>query len=195
MDSNDGLSIKVDFLKEINTQWPLDLGKRELRPDAIKFLKTLNMIDESRLKWDLRFLDLAKFISSWSKDPSTKTGAVIIDSDNRIISVGYNGFPKGVDDSEERYNNRELKYKIVVHCERNALLFANRNCKYCTLYTWPFMSCSVCASMVIQSGITRCVAPEIPDSLKERWREDTELSTQLFKEAGVQLVLLKDLNA
>lgn len=144
-------------------------------------------------KWDRRFLELAKFVSAWSKDPSTKTGAVIADSDNRIVSVGYNGFPKGVDDSEERYGNRELKYKMIVHCERNALLFAGRSCKGCTLYTWPFMSCSVCAAMVIQSGIKRCVAPSTPDHLKERWSEDLALATQIFHEAGVVVNLVEGL--
>ena len=143
-------------------------------------------------KWDERFLDLARYIAGWSKDPSTKTGAVIVDQDNRIVSVGYNGFPRGVDDSENRYNNRELKYKMIVHCERNALLFAGRSCKGCTLYTWPFMSCSVCAAMVIQSGISRCIAPSMPDHLKERWGEDMSLAAQMFLEAGVKLELVDE---
>jgi dCMP deaminase len=140
-------------------------------------------------KWDLRFLGLAKHISTWSKDPSTKTGAVIVDLDRRVKSVGYNGFAKGVNDTPERLNNRELKYKLVVHCERNAILFAD-SVKGCTLYTWPFCSCSVCASMVIQAGIKRCVAPPIPDSLKGRWGEDVLLTEQIFKEAGVVLDLI-----
>ncbi len=139
--------------------------------------------------WNKWFLGLAQYISTASKDPSTKTGAVIVDPDNRIVSVGYNGFPKGVDDCEERYNDRELKYKIIIHCERNALLFANRNCKGCTLFTWPFMSCSVCAAMVIQSGIVKCVAPMIPNHLKERWGEDMDLAARMFKEAKVELLL------
>jgi len=141
-------------------------------------------------KWDERFLDLAKYIAAWSKDPSTRTGAVIVDPDKRIVSVGYNGFPKGVNDSDERYNNRELKYKMIVHCERNALLFAGRSCKDCTLYTWPFMSCSVCAAMVIQSGITRCVAPQMPEHLKERWWDDMSLAATMFTEAGIKLDLV-----
>lgn len=143
-------------------------------------------------KWDKRFLDLARYISDWSKDPSTKTGAVITDPENRIVSIGYNGFPKGVDDSPERYADRELKYKMIVHCGRNALLFANRSCKGCTLYTWPFMSCSVCAAMVIQSGINRCVAPAMPEHLKERWAGDMSLAAQMFLEAGVELELIND---
>jgi dCMP deaminase len=96
----------------------------------------------------------------------------------------------GVEDHPERYANRELKYKMIVHCERNALLFAREALHGCTLYTWPFMSCSVCAAMVIQSGITRCVAPEIPEHLRERWAEDMALSTQMFEEAGVEIKIM-----
>lgn len=139
-------------------------------------------------KWDKRFLDLAQHIAQWSKDPSTKTGAVIVDDKQRIVSVGFNGFPRGVDDSPERYLDRETKYKLIVHCERNALLFAERNVEGSTLYTWPFMSCSQCAAMVIQSGIKRCVAPVVPPHLWERWGVDMALAAQMFREAGVELV-------
>ncbi len=138
-------------------------------------------------KWDKRFVESARFFSTWSKDPSTQTGAVIVDPSRRIVSVGYNGLAQGVEDLPERYNNRDIKYKIIVHCERNALLFASKSVQDCTLYTWPFMSCSTCASMVIQAGIKRCVAPF---SDNPRWKDDFELSTQMFKEAGVQVDLL-----
>ena len=134
------------------------------------------------IKWDQRFLDLAEFISHWSKDPSTKCGAVITDSDHRVISVGYNGLPKGIKDTDERINDRETKYKIIVHCERNAILFAKRDLTGCTLYTFPFMSCSNCAQLVIQSGINRCAAPEVPRDKRDRWADDMALSTSLFKE-------------
>ncbi len=138
-------------------------------------------------KWDRRFVELSKFIAQWSLDPSTKTGSVITDVKRRVISVGYNGLAQGVEDLPERLNNREIKYKIIVHCERNALLFANRSVEGCTLYTWPFMSCSTCASMVIQAGIKRVVAPW---SDNERWIAEFELSKQMFKEAGVEVCLL-----
>lgn len=136
-------------------------------------------------KWDKRFVELARFISFWSKDPSTQTGAVIVDPERRVVSVGYNGFARGVEDLQERYDNRDIKYKIIVHCERNALLFANRCVKDCTLYTWPFMSCATCAAMVIQSGIKRVVAPS---SDNPRWQADFDLSRQMFKEANVEVV-------
>lgn len=140
-----------------------------------------------KLKWDRRFLQLAKFISSWSRDPSTQTGAVITDVEGRVISVGYNGMPIGVEDTPERYNNRELKYKMIVHCERNALLFAKSPLQDTTLYTYPFMSCATCAGMVIQAGIKRCVAPRNDNP---RWQADFALTEQMFREAGVELVLL-----
>jgi dCMP deaminase len=137
-------------------------------------------------KWDFRFLELAKFIALWSKDPSTQTGAVIVD-DRSIVSVGYNGFPRGVKDTSERLNDRKLKYKLIIHCEQNAIIHSNRSLNGCTLYTWPFMSCSKCAQMVIQSGISRCVAPK---NNNPRWVEDFKLSKMMLEEAGIKLILL-----
>ena len=138
-------------------------------------------------KWDQRFIELARHVGSWSKDPSTKLGAVIVARDLSVVSVGYNGFPRGVHDTDERLNDRETKYKIVVHAERNAILFARRDLAGCTLYTWPFMSCGACAGMAIQAGITRCVAPY---SDNPRWVADFDLSRQMFEEAQVRLDLL-----
>jgi len=96
--------------------------------------------------WDVFYLGLAEFMSTASKDPSTKVGAVVVDKYNAAIGLGYNGFAPGVADTEERLNNRELKYKLVVHGEINAMNFAQRDLHGCTLYTWPFMPCSVCAA-------------------------------------------------
>ena len=102
-----------------------------------------------RYKWDIRFLDMAQLVSTWSKDPSTKVGAVIVDPNNRVVSVGYNGFAKGVSD-DNRLDNRETKYKMIVHAECNALIFAQRPLTECAIYTYPFMPCPKCASMIIQ---------------------------------------------
>lgn len=137
------------------------------------------------MKWDFRFLDLAEFISSWSKDPSTKVGAVITDVSNRIISVGYNGFPQDIMD-DDRLNDRDKKYRIIVHGEMNAILFANRSLKDCTLYTYPFMPCPRCASIIIQAGIRRVVSY---NNMPDRWKNDFEISTTLFSESGVELKL------
>lgn len=146
-------------------------------------------IAECQLKWDKRFLSVCELVSTWSKDPSTKVGAVITDTDNRIISMGYNGFPKGVADTPERLNDRDLKYKLIVHGETNALLFAKRDLTGCTLYTYPFASCSTCAGKVIQSGIKRVVYPKLTDpGLIERWGKSLELTYQMFDEAGLERV-------
>ena len=140
------------------------------------------------IKWDNRFIELAKLVGSWSKDPSTQVGAVIVDCNNRIISIGFNGFPKGVKDSEERLCNREVKYDIIVHAEANALMFANRSVEGCTLYTWPFQPCSKCAALIIQSGIKRVVSVVRDDN---RWKKNFDIARQLFKESGIIMECVK----
>lgn len=140
-------------------------------------------------KWDLRFLNLAEHISQWSKDPSTKVGCCIADDKNRVVSLGYNGFPRGVDDDEALLNDREIKLQRVIHAEPNAILFAKQDLTGCTIYTYPFQPCARCTTIIIQSGIKRVVAPECSDELKERWKESIEISEQMFKEAGVELVI------
>lgn len=136
-------------------------------------------------KWDYNFLELAKTVSTFSKDPSTKVGAVIADENNRVVSIGFNGFPKGIKD-DHRLDNREMKYQIVVHAEVNALLFAERSVKGCTLYTWPFMPCSRCASTIIQAGISRVVSVENTD---KRWADSFRLSHDMLTEARIPIVL------
>ena len=135
--------------------------------------------------WDKRFLDLAELVSSWSKDPSTKVGAVIVDDQNIIVSVGFNGFPKGIEDND-RLNHRDSKYKIIVHAENNALMFAKRPLDNCTIYTYPFMPCPRCAGMIIQSGIKRVVSYKNTTD-RMRWELDFSISRELFNEANIQL--------
>ena len=138
-------------------------------------------------KWHTRFLDLAKHISTWSKDPSTQVGAVIVDNSKRIISTGYNGFSMGVHDNIERLENRDIKYEMIVHGEINAIVFARQDLTNTTLYTYPFMPCSRCASIVIQSGIKTVIAPFNDNP---RWKDSFEITQTLFSEAGVELILL-----
>lgn len=134
-------------------------------------------------RWDKRFLDMAALVASWSKDPSTQVGAVIVNSGRRVVSVGYNGFPVGISD-DKRLDNRESKYKMVVHAECNALLFASGKIVDCTIYTYPFMPCPQCASMIIQSGLGRVVSYV---TTNDRWSDDFKLSREMFKEASVML--------
>jgi dCMP deaminase len=138
-------------------------------------------------KWDRRFLDLAKHISTWSKDPSTQVGAVITQG-NRIVSVGFNGQSSRMDDKQEWLDNRELKLQTIIHGEINAILFAKEPLDGATLYTYPFMPCSVCASIVSQSGISSVVTL---DNVPERYRESFNLSEDTFAESGIMLNVYK----
>jgi dCMP deaminase len=156
-------------------------------------LKPRALVCPSR-KWDLRFLSLAREISSWSKDPSTKVGAVVVGPSRDVRTQGYNGFPRGVLDDASRYANRPLKYRYVVHAELNACLHAARTgvslCG-CSMYiTLP--PCAICAGAIIQVGIVEIVHPscEVP----ERWRSDFELARDMLLEAKVrvQAVSLSD---
>lgn len=136
-------------------------------------------------KWDKRFLELARLVSTWSKDPSTKVGAVITDSNKKIISVGYNGLPPYVDDSPEILNNREEKYKFIIHAEVNAVLTAAKDLTGYTIYTYPFLTCTQCAAMVIQAGIMRVVSYKCLD---DRWIPRIEDSKKLLEKASVEVV-------
>lgn len=148
----------------------------------------MNIIKGSN--WDIFFLDMAKYYSTKSKDPSTQTGAVIINKLNEVQSCGFNGFARGILDIKERYLDREYKYLTIAHCEINCIISAKKDLTDCTLYTYPFCSCANCSTYVIQAGIKRCVAPKLPDHLIERWGKNTSIAAQQFKEAGVQLDIL-----
>lgn len=136
-------------------------------------------------KWDYRFIKAAEHFASWSKDPSTQVGAVIVRPDRTIASLGYNGFSRGVDDNPTRYTDRDFKYEAIVHGEMNAVLSAREPLKNCTIYTWPLPPCSRCAAMIIQTGITRVVAPI---NKNPRFSASCDLGKQLFAEAGIVCV-------
>jgi dCMP deaminase len=134
-------------------------------------------------KWDERYINLAKHIADWSKDPSTKVGAVIVDDKGRIVSLGFNGFPQKISDND-RLNDRDKKYNVIVHAEANAILFANKDLSGYTIYTYPFQPCSRCAGLIIQSGIKRVVTIKNDN---QRWQEDFGTSEQMLVEAGVNI--------
>jgi dCMP deaminase len=137
-------------------------------------------------KWVQHFLRIAKEVATMSKDPSTKVGSVIVDEKRRVVGHGFNGLARGVRDTLERLENRELKYKMIVHSEINCILNAGRSVEGCTMYvTAP--CCSRCAAAVIQAGIARVVWPRPSEAFEMRWAEDITLSMQQFEEAGVQV--------
>ena len=141
------------------------------------------------ITWDKRFLGLAENVSTWSKDPSTQVGACITDNKNRVVSVGYNGFARGVNDNEDYLNDRAKKLQRTIHAEPNAILFAQRDLTDHTLYVHPFPPCVNCAALIVQSGITKVVAPDASAELKERWADSMAAAEELFKEAGVELFI------
>ena len=140
------------------------------------------------MNWDSYFLRIAAVAASKSKDPSTQVGAVIVRPDRTIVSVGYNGFPRGVADTPERLNDRPTKYSLVVHAEMNAILSARESLEGYTLYTVPFMPCDRCFVHVIQSGIKRVVFPPATQSQKDRWGEAFARVRRLAAEVNISLI-------
>ena len=137
-------------------------------------------------KWVSRYFEIAGLVGTWSKDPSTKVGAIIVGDKGQIISQGYNGFPRGVRDTPERYNNREMKYRLVVHAEMNAILNALYNGSSvvgASIYIHNLPVCQECAKAIIQAGIARVF---IDTSVNERWGEAWEISKTMFSESGVR---------
>lgn len=142
-------------------------------------------------KWDARFMEVAELISAWSKDPSSQVGAVIVSSDKTIVSTGFNGLPRGVEDKEEILNDRELKNDCTIHAEENAILNATTRevLRGCSIYIHPFPPCSHCAARIIQSGITRVVyrAGDIP----HRWKKNMAIAREMITDAKLELLILK----
>ena len=139
-------------------------------------------------KWDERFVRLAFEVASWSKDPGTKVGAVLVD-DRRIIATGYNGFPQNIEDTIQRYQNRDIKLAYTVHAEVNAILNAAKNgaqTKNSKLYV-TFPPCVNCAASVVQAGVSMVVCPCL-STAPERWRESFQQGQSLLKEAGVMVM-------
>lgn len=140
----------------------------------------------SRNKWDLRFIELAKHIAQWSKDPGTKVGAVIVRPNRTIASVGYNGLPRGISNEESILADRPTKLALTVHAEVNAIIHAKEPLNGCSLFVWPFQPCSHCAAKIIQTGIQRVVAPKNPPA-NDDWRVSFSLARHAFKHAMVIL--------
>lgn len=148
-------------------------------------------------RWHNYFLELALVNARMSKDPSTKVGAVIVGPDREVRSMGFNGFPRGIEDSAERLNDRDTKLKLVVHGEMNAILNAARvgvSVKGCTIYlaatdesgaVWGGPPCTRCTVEAIQAGITSIVSHPFK-TVPSRWKDDIALAQGLLIEAGVR---------
>lgn len=148
------------------------------------------------MNWHELFLQMAELVSMKSKDRSTKIGAVIVGGEHEVRSVGFNGFPRRIDDDVEERHTRPAKYRWTEHAERNAIYNAARigiPTAGCAMYTTGrAVACTDCARAIIQAGITtlygRTERKEIHRAKGSHWDEDLALATKMLLEAGIELI-------
>lgn len=136
-------------------------------------------------KWDTRFMDIAQLVAGWSKDESTKVGAVMVDG-RQIVSLGFNGPAARTDDAVVE-GNRPEKLRRTIHAELNAMLNANRSVAGCTIYVTRH-PCAQCAAALIQAGVEVVMYPAGQDeAFIGRWADDIQSARDQFAEAGVSV--------
>ncbi len=138
------------------------------------------------MSWDDRWVGMAQLVANWSKDRSRKTGAVIVDFRNVLVAVGWNGFPRGIDDNVEIRHERPAKYQWTEHAERNAVYNAAAkgiSTAGCRMYQ-AWYPCADCARAIIQAGIVELIAVE-PDWSDAKWGSDFTEVRNMLAEAGV----------
>ena len=146
-------------------------------------------------KWEKRYLELAHSVADWSKDPGTHVGAVVVGAHGQILSTGYNGFPRGVNDSPERLNDRDTKLKFTIHAEMNCIFNASLSgisLAGSTMYVSGLPTCCECAKGVIQSGISKLVIDKGQLTLSPVWYESWKTSRTMLSEAGVKVYVIGD---
>jgi dCMP deaminase len=144
--------------------------------------RMLTLENENQKKWDFRFLELAKLVGSWSKDPGLKCGAVLVRPNRSVASVGFNGFPQGMLDDSALYNDRPSKLDRMVHSEINCQIFAYGSVEGCTLYGWPIAPCHRCCVQMVQAGVKRFVWPTPNGEQLNRWGDSLELTKRYLAE-------------
>jgi dCMP deaminase len=142
------------------------------------------------MNWKEYFRGIAHQVKLKSKDRYTQIGAVVVGSDNQIVSTGYNSFPRGIDDSVDERQERPEKYYWFEHAERNSLYNAaliGVSTKGCTMYLTCGIPCSDCARGIINSGIKKIVCERIGGAVGNLWDEHAKRSVEMFNEAGVKI--------
>ena len=147
-------------------------------------------------KWTSNYLGLAKHIAGWSKDPSTRCGAVAVGRYGQILSQGYNGFARGISDSPERLSDRSQKYKFTIHAEMNCIFNASLtgvSLKDSDLYVYGLPVCDNCAKGIVQVGFSR-VYTCYPAAAEERreWFESYKITREMFVEARIVAELYRE---
>lgn len=151
--------------------------------------KCATCISVDKDKWDARFMLMAQLVSTFSKDPSTKVGAVIVRADKSVVAQGFNGFPAGMSDAPELYADRETKLSRIVHAEMNALHFSRgSDLRGCCVYTYPLAPCDRCCVHLIQAGVSKFVFPVAKGAIFERWGQMIERTKQYILESGGSFV-------
>lgn len=138
-------------------------------------------------KWDKRYLEMARQVSTWSKDPSTKIGSITVGKKGQILSTGYNGFPRGIEDTEEMLNDRETKYLYIVHAEKNVIYNACINTvslEGSTLYLYGLPLCSECCKGVLQVGVKKVVMQH-PRDIPPKWKESFKITEDMLERANI----------
>lgn len=144
-------------------------------------------------RWESRFVEMAELVSTWSKDPNTKIGAVIaLPFSRQVLSTGYNGLPRGVNDNLPERSERPEKYFWYGHAERNAVYNAARFGTRLTgsvIYLNAGMPCTGCAIAIIQAGIAGviCMDGDPTGEPNPKWDAEAQRSRVMLKEAGVAL--------
>jgi dCMP deaminase len=142
------------------------------------------------MNWKEYFRGIAHQVKLKSKDRYTQIGAVVVGSDNQIVSTGYNSFPRGIDDSVDERQERPEKYYWFEHAERNSLYNAaliGVSTKECTMYLTCGIPCSDCARGIINSGIKKIVCERVGGAVGNLWDEHAKRSIEMFNEAGVKI--------
>lgn len=178
--------------KDIPDEFDLgSLAEFLVNPEDSELAQFLADLDAREEKWDRRFLELAKHVSTWSKDPSTQVGAILVNESDQVVGMGYNGFARGVEDSDERLNDRETKYAFVVHAEVNAIIQAGHAARQTTLYVYPSFDlppiCNECAKVALQAGVMGIVGynPDQSDPRVQRWAGSISQAREMWEERGL----------
>jgi dCMP deaminase len=146
-------------------------------------------------KWYKRYLRLAAEVATWSKDPNTQVGAVVVGSKGQILSQGYNGFPRGISDSNKRLTDRDVKLSLIVHAEMNAIFnatYSGVSLDGSTIFIHGLPACSECAKGIIQVGIKRVVVSKQCIEARPHWNDSWNKSKAMFAEAGVAIFVIDE---
>ena len=143
---------------------------------------------------ELKYKGVLKEIALMSKDRNTKVGAIALDNKFNIVSTGYNGFPRGVNDDVEERHQRPDKYLWTSHAEENLVAqaaYMGKSLKDTTVLVSSLFACNVCARMLVQAGVKRIIAPAADEG---NWKNSNEVAIEIFKEAGVEIIFKDELS-